>query len=253
VISIFIGFFIGIIGITIGHIDEMVQMMKIDLANKSYSNFFITLTMMILLYPFNLFYGMVVGPNKIFNHFFELFEKYISGISYTNYRKEKIEKGRKLILLVDDDEATARIIAGILNETKLYQVIIVSNGLEALEVLKAYRKLFGLAGNGIGCILLDIQMPMMNGIDFLKELRSMEKGYSIIRHTPVILITAYEDVEKWKIAIDNRVFGYIKKPFQMEELLDALRRVFSDYNPKRILENMYMRGKIRIKELNSSL
>ncbi len=118
------------------------------------------------------------------------------------------------ILIVDDSlsmRAVIRKIIGLsgIGTDKCYEA---QNGREALEVL---------AGNWVDIILSDINMPEMNGIEFLKALRSDQ----LFKEIPVILISTEANTERIKEAALLGARGFLKKPFVPEELRKLLYEV----------------------------
>ncbi|MFP4168838.1 MAG: response regulator [Desulfonatronovibrionaceae bacterium] len=120
------------------------------------------------------------------------------------------EKSRR-ILLVDDDPSTVLHIRRVLQKQG-YTVEVAENGEEAL------KKLFS---DGFDCVLMDIQMPVMDGVQATKKVRSLEGD---LREIPVIALTAYAmrgDREKFLAAgMDD----YISKPVDGSELLRVLQK-----------------------------
>ena len=117
----------------------------------------------------------------------------------------------KRILLVDDEENT-RIALSRLLTREGYLVDTVANGFEALNHLREHD---------VNLIVTDINMPEMDGIEFLRELNRSFPGSN------VIMITAYGGVESYIEAINLGAFEYINKPVKIEELKSVLERVFS--------------------------
>jgi CheY-like chemotaxis protein len=135
---------------------------------------------------------------------------------------------KPLILVVEDDRQQSDLVVEILNETGLYQAMPAYDGEQAFEVLRAHQRGFNFLSNRIACILLDWQMPRMNGEVFIRQLRKEEGGSPFKRHIPVIIFTAYNDKERQRLAIDpthGMASGYILKPFEDSELLSLLERV----------------------------
>jgi two-component system response regulator (stage 0 sporulation protein F) len=122
-----------------------------------------------------------------------------------------LPKDTKQILLVDDEENT-RIALSRLLSREGYIVDTVANGFEALNYLREHD---------VSLIVTDINMPEMNGIEFLRELNRSFPGSN------VIMITAYGGVESYIEAINLGAFEYINKPVKIEELKSVLERVFS--------------------------
>lgn len=132
---------------------------------------------------------------------------------------------KKLILIVEDEVRQAQEIARAIEETGKYKAILAHDGLQALEQVENHRRWLGFAKNKITTIILDLKMPNMNGIQFLKELRKQEY---FVTKMPVIILSAYEDNEKWKEVTNSRegyVCAYCKKPVNIDELLETIGRI----------------------------
>lgn len=139
-----------------------------------------------------------------------------------------IMKNKPLILVVEDDRQQSDLVVEVINETQRYNAIPAYDGEEALQILKSYQRGFNFLSNRIECILLDWQMPKMNGELFLKTLRSEEGSSPFKRHIPIVIFTAYNDKERQALAKDPTLglaSGYILKPFEEEELLGLLERI----------------------------
>jgi DNA-binding response OmpR family regulator len=107
------------------------------------------------------------------------------------------------VLLLEDDPALNDLLDEHLTD-KGYDVTLATNGQQALEYL--IDEVFDLA-------LLDINTPIMTGIEVLKTIREDYKN-----KTPVIILTAYQDTKHLKESFESGVDDYIKKPFDLEEL-----------------------------------
>jgi DNA-binding response OmpR family regulator len=107
------------------------------------------------------------------------------------------------ILLLEDDEILSQTLKELL-ESKNYEVKIAKNGNAALDI--SYEDSFDL-------YLLDVNVPFLNGFDFLKELR--DSGDK----TPAFFLTALRDIESLSKGFDSGADDYIKKPFDFDELL----------------------------------
>jgi len=119
------------------------------------------------------------------------------------------------ILLAEDNPVNADFIKTVLKNMG-HVVTVAENGKVALDTLKA---------NTFDVVLMDIQMPVMNGTDALSVIREQEKTTG--NHLIVIALTAYAivgDKEKYlKMGFD----GYLSKPFRTNELIDEMVRVVS--------------------------
>ena len=133
-----------------------------------------------------------------------------------------------LILVVEDEPEMASFIADVLKETGRYDAVTALSAKEASKILDKNKRFLGLAKNRVGCIVLDIKMPEKDGLQFLEEYRRTEP---LTKLMPVIILSAYEDSEKWMMATSpgiGMVVGYLKKPVNKEQLIDTLDRVFHD-------------------------
>ena len=111
------------------------------------------------------------------------------------------------ILIVEDDESLALAIAQILNEQK-YQTEIAYNGEDGLD--------YALHDN-YDLILLDIMLPKLDGFSLVKKLRQNKNN------SPIIMLTAKDDIHSKITGIDSGADDYITKPFVKEELLARIR------------------------------
>ncbi len=107
------------------------------------------------------------------------------------------------ILLLEDDEILSQTLKELL-EAKKYEVSIAKNGNIALDI--SYEQDFDL-------YLLDVNVPFLNGFDFLKELRDSGD------RTPAFFITALRDLKSLSLGFSSGADDYIKKPFDFDELL----------------------------------
>ena len=128
---------------------------------------------------------------------------------------------KPLILIVEDEPDMANYIAKVVKATEKYEVAIAHNGKEAFKVLEKHRSLFGLGDTKVGCVILDIKMPEMDGLQFLEKLRQDYAG-----KIGVIIVSAYEDEEKRAKASSGKVAGYLTKPFDDKALLIHLNLFF---------------------------
>ena len=112
-----------------------------------------------------------------------------------------------------DDSATMRKIIQLALKGAGHEVEEAENGLQALDSLKK---------GPVDCIILDINMPEMNGIEFLKE----RKKDPSIANIPVLVLTTQDEEALKKEAMSLGAKGFIIKPFQKEALLAAINSLF---------------------------
>ena len=117
------------------------------------------------------------------------------------------------ILAVDDSMLTHQMCRLFLARYKGSTLLSAMNGVEALEQLGREA--------GIDLILLDISMPMMNGIEFLRQVHE----HPAWREIPVIIITTGDKEEQTLLAMRMGARGFLRKPFQAPELRDLIEKV----------------------------
>jgi CheY-like chemotaxis protein len=117
-----------------------------------------------------------------------------------------------LTLLVVEDNAINRKVA-VARLTRLgYTTDVAINGIDALE---------HLGRNRYGAVLMDCHMPIMDGFEATRRLRSLEGAD---RHTPVIALTALAMTEDRARCLEAGMDDYLAKPVQVEDLVAALQR-----------------------------
>jgi len=117
----------------------------------------------------------------------------------------------RIIHLVDDDEAIRRS-AGFMLKTSGYKVSSFASGVELLREAKDLQP---------GCILLDVRMPDMDGLQVQQALQERGIGY------PVIVMTGHGDVAVAVQAMKAGAVDFIEKPFEKAVLMSALEEGFS--------------------------
>jgi len=120
---------------------------------------------------------------------------------------------KKRILVVDDDVEMTLMIEGILVGHD-YDVVLAHDGLLAIEKSNKEK---------IDLILLDIRMPFFSGFWFCDAFKQRPQTKNI----PVVVISALTGEEDVKKAYRMGATGYVKKPFQSEELLMAVAKAFA--------------------------
>lgn len=125
----------------------------------------------------------------------------------------------KVILCVEDNIINQEVIEDIIRK-KGYKYIAAYNGNEALEVLK---------NNKVDLILMDVQMPEMNGFEITKTVREED---SKVRHIPIIGMTAYSMFESRDKCIKAGMDDYIAKPLDIEKLYNIIGNHLEKSNKK---------------------
>src|SRR5579863_7711728 len=119
----------------------------------------------------------------------------------------ELEVAKALISIVDDDESIRR--------TTTF--LIESLGFRAAAFDSAERFLKSGQLHNTSCLILDVQMPGMNGLQLQSELAAA--GYRI----PIIFITSYDDKESRGRAMQAGAVAFLGKPFSDEQLLQTVR------------------------------
>jgi two-component system chemotaxis response regulator CheY len=112
-------------------------------------------------------------------------------------------------LVIDDSRTIRTIIGKMLKETGM-EVVEAANGKQALDQLKAHP--------GIELILVDWNMPEMNGLDFIKAVRA-QKAYDRVR---IMMVTSETETEQMTKALNAGANEYLMKPFSREILIAKL-------------------------------
>ena len=117
-------------------------------------------------------------------------------------------------ILVVDDEPNYRIILEELLEDEGFEVLTAKDGIEALEIAEK---------SDINLILTDMQMPEMNGVELLRE---SKKRWPDI---PVIMVTAFGEVDKAVSAMQIGAFNFLSKPFENDELIANISKALEHH------------------------
>lgn len=129
--------------------------------------------------------------------------------------------GKKL-LLVEDNELNREIAIEILN-TYGFIVYTAENGQEALDKVSASKP------GEFDLVLMDIQMPVMDGHEATRRIRALENP--VLSSIPIIAMTANAFDEDKKAALDSGMNGFISKPVVVEEVVEALNGVLRSRVP----------------------
>jgi two-component system chemotaxis response regulator CheY len=115
------------------------------------------------------------------------------------------------LLIVDDSHSMRTVVKKIISLTGLEvsQVLEADNGRKALDVL---------GGNWVDVVILDINMPEMNGLELLKRMSED----NLMKNIPVVMMTTDASEAHMKTAFELGAKGFIRKPFVPEELRKRL-------------------------------
>jgi two-component system chemotaxis response regulator CheY len=115
------------------------------------------------------------------------------------------------ILIVDDSSVMRKIVERALRQAGLDSLVVheASNGTEGLDLLRAKQ---------VDLILSDINMPSMDGLEFLRQIQAQKLAPDV----PVVMITTESSEEHVKQAIQSGARGYIRKPFTAEQVKERV-------------------------------
>jgi len=113
------------------------------------------------------------------------------------------------VLVVDDNVEFCQNVVDIL-ELKGYEALAAYDGLKALDLVKQ---------DGFALVLMDVKMPVIDGVETFKKLKEVAPG------TPVIMITAYAVEDLIREALREGAFGSLKKPLDFDELFELIEQV----------------------------
>lgn len=123
-------------------------------------------------------------------------------------------------LLIVDDQTGIRLLLDEVFKREGLATRLAANGFEALQAIEEKQP---------DCILLDMKMPGMDGIEVLKQIKERWP------HIPVIMMTAYGEIELTEDAFKIGAEKYFTKPFDIYEVRDAVLAIFKNersYNDK---------------------
>ena len=128
--------------------------------------------------------------------------------------QDAVRGEQQLNILLAEDNAVSRRYASVILETMGHTVTAVADGSKAL---KNWNK------GDYDLILMDILMPVMDGIAATAAIRAEESGKGT--HTPIVAITAHTMQEEIELLLASGFDGYIPKPFEIDNLIEEIRRV----------------------------
>lgn len=121
-------------------------------------------------------------------------------------------KDKKVILVAEDQPDNFTLVKAYIS--RRYDIVHAENGAEAIEIIKHDAE-------HIDAILMDIKMPLIDGIEATSEIRKLEY------RKPIIALTAYAYPEEKIIALNAGCDYYLTKPISQETLLETLEMILS--------------------------
>lgn len=142
----------------------------------------------------------------------------------------------KYSILIVDDEPNYLVVLSELLKEEGYEVFTAPGGKEGLEIVQNVD---------LDIVITDMQMPGMNGLQFMLKIKEEKKDL------PIIVVTAYAEVDKAVEAMQSGAFSYLAKPFSNDELVVNLRKAGQHY--ALIRENTRLRDELKGKDGFSGL
>ena len=123
-----------------------------------------------------------------------------------------MSRSKPLIAIVDDDESVCRAIRRLFQSVSMDAETFQSGGdfLELLDAMPSFQP---------DCLILDVQMPGINGLDLQKSLT--QRGNRV----PVVFISAHDEIGVREQALQIGAIGFLRKPFDDELLLKTVNQV----------------------------
>lgn len=114
-----------------------------------------------------------------------------------------------VVLIVDDEEICLTIASEMVKKIGL-PVLMARDGIEAVELFEQH-------GHQIGCVLMDLQMPRMNGIDACRRIREMDEKM------PLVITSGYLNGTYVELLNPLNPAGYLNKPVSFKDLAELLK------------------------------
>jgi len=137
-------------------------------------------------------------------------------------KAEELKERKAPILIVDDDKDICEILSVLMRREGL-KTLVAHNGDTALNIIRSKMP---------DVMLLDIKMPGMDGMEVLKRAKDLDEGL------PVVMITAYANIQGAVDAIRLGAHDYLAKPFDDHEVIRVVRRALAERDLKLRLRNL---------------
>lgn len=122
------------------------------------------------------------------------------------------------ILIINNDPDMVTLLSMLIREKTPYKTEVTNNPMEAIEMVKQ---------DGFSVVIAEMKMPVMDGIEILEAVKH------IAEDIPVIILSAYGDVESALEAMHKGAFDYLAKPFRKEQILFAIENALDSVRLKK--------------------
>jgi CheY-like chemotaxis protein len=134
--------------------------------------------------------------------------------------EKKKDTGPPLKILLADDTAVNVALATKLMKKRGHDITAVENGLEAYE---AFQK------DSFDVILMDIHMPVMDGLESTQKIREYESSNTSLRPTPIIAMTANNEQSDHQNYLKSGMNGIITKPLEIKKVVTQIREIIEKF------------------------
>ena len=134
-------------------------------------------------------------------------------------RHTVLEQANSLTFLVAEDNVVNQTLIARLLEKRGHTVVVAQNGREALEMLEKQH---------FDIVLMDVQMPEMDGFEATKQIREKEQASGA--HLPIIALTAHAMQGDQERCLVGGMDGYVAKPIKLEALFSVIEKVVPSMN-----------------------
>ncbi len=142
----------------------------------------------------------------------DIFDNPLSHFFYSTGAKKTVKKGGKQTILVVDDFETNTYVIGLTLQNAKFKVLKAANGIEGLRMAKNTE-------NNINLIVADYNMPDMNGVEMIRQIRQLPK----YRKVPALILSSDNSDEKKKNAERVGISAWIQKPYKIEHFLKIVQ------------------------------
>jgi FixJ family two-component response regulator len=150
-------------------------------------------------------------------------------------------EAESLVFLVDDDASVQQALTSLLQSVALHVEAFGS----AADFLKRWRIANSIASIAAACLILDVRLPGVSGLDFQAELAKANTDL------PIIFISGYGDIPMTVRAMKAGAVEFLTKPFREQDLLDAVQLALQRDRDRRVRENASLQTRARFEALTS--
>jgi len=161
----------------------------------------------------------IPGKGTTFRVYFPAIDDYDQPVKQARSSPSIDTKRKNITILIADDEKYIRDLATKMLTIAGYNVILAQNGREAITI---YRERM----NDISCIILDLTMPELDGVEALSEIRKLNFD------VPIIISSGYCEDDIEERFINKNISGFLQKPYQINDIVDTIKKVLENQGPK---------------------